>query len=110
MDSVTKRFRGYTPETLNQIYFQMAIRDDTVTCLAISYFQKFQDKEVIVVKGRKVPKGTKGTCFYIGSTCYGKYGDPWGIYTKFRVGIRDSEGTVYWTSIDNIEVCKEETT
>lgn len=50
-------------------------------------------KTVIVFKGRKVPVGTTGECFWLGSTMYGE-----------RVGIRDAKGTVHWTAKDNVRV------
>jgi hypothetical protein len=48
---------------------------------------------VKVVKGRKVPKGTMGVVFWIGSSEWGE-----------RVGIKDASETVHWTSIDNVIV------
>ena len=48
--------------------------------------------EVIVVRGRKVPKGTKGILFWIGS---GKFG--------MRCGINPSGGgEPVWTALDNV--------
>lgn len=99
-----QELKGYTDEQLSHLQFEMACRGNAVAGLAISYFRQFYGKNVRVVKGRKVPKGTVGVCFWMGSRDYSRYGDPWGIYTKFRVGIRDDEGQVYWTSLDNIEL------
>ena len=48
-----------------------------------------------VVKGRKVPVGTVGECVWVGGDRYSN-----GI----RVGIKDSAGTVHWTSADNVVV------
>jgi hypothetical protein len=50
-------------------------------------------KVLKVVKGRNVPKGTTGECFWIGESKWGK-----------RVGIKDAAGTVHWTAITNVEV------
>lgn len=50
-------------------------------------------KQVIVFKGRKVPVGTKGECFWLGNGTFGE-----------RVGIRDSKGNVWWTAKDNCRV------
>lgn len=50
-------------------------------------------KEVTVVKGRKVPKGTTGTVIWIGDGHYGT-----------RVGVKDAAGTVHWTAKSNVEV------
>lgn len=46
-----------------------------------------------VVKGRKVPIGTSGTCIWTGN---GRFGE--------RVGLKDAEGTVHWTAMSNVEV------
>lgn len=51
-------------------------------------------KTLKVVKGRKVPKGTVGTCIWVGA---GFRGAP-------RVGIKDATGTVHWTAASNVEV------
>lgn len=48
---------------------------------------------VEVIKGRKVPRGTVGDCFWIGHGTYGP-----------RVGIKDASGNVHWTAITNVQV------
>ena len=50
-------------------------------------------KTVVVVKGRKVPKGTTGEVFWIGEGDFG-----------FRAGLKDAAGTVHWTANSNLEV------
>lgn len=50
-------------------------------------------RNVKVVKGRKVPKGTVGTVFWVG---VGEWGE--------RVGLKDEKETVHWTSADNVVV------
>lgn len=50
-------------------------------------------KQVVVFKGRKVPKGTTGECFWIGDK-------GWGL----NVGIRDASGNVHWTAASNVKV------
>jgi hypothetical protein len=48
-----------------------------------------------VVKGRKVPKGTEGVIFWMGSGNYGP-----------RVGLKDAQGTAHWTAESNVvRVC-----
>lgn len=59
-------------------------------------------KEVVVVKGRKVPKGTTGTIFWQKEVNYDRYGRWYNSQTK--IGIKDSEGNVYWTYAHNVEV------
>lgn len=93
-----------TPAELDELWKYMASTGNMVACRAIAIVQKFYGKQVTVVKGRSLPHGTTGTCFWLGSTCYSKYGDPWGIYTRFRCGIKAQDGTVYWTAVDNIEL------
>lgn len=51
--------------------------------------------KVRVVKGRKTPKGTVGTVFWMGeqTSTYG-----WQSVTKTRVGIKDENDKVYWVN------------
>lgn len=53
-------------------------------------------QQVVVVKGRKVPVGTTGECFWVGE---GKYGA--------RVGFKDAEGEVFWTAYANVATVAE---
>lgn len=99
-----QELKNYSSEQLENLEHEMILRGNMTAVSAIVEFRKFYGKKVIVVRGRKVKKGTVGKVFWIGSTNYSKYGDPWGIYTSFRVGIRDDCGNVYWTSINNIEL------
>ncbi len=48
---------------------------------------------VVVVKGRKVPKGTTGVVIWQG---IGQYGT--------RVGVKDAAGVVHWTASSNVDV------
>lgn len=63
---------------------------------------------VEVVKGRKVPIGTKGTVIWIGEgRSYAPRRYSWrNAYAAGpkRVGIKDAEGTVHWTAASNVEV------
>jgi hypothetical protein len=56
-------------------------------------------KTIAVVKGRKVPIGTTGECFWLGSA-----GGRRGISFGDRVGLKDASGTVHWLAADNVEV------
>ena len=93
-------------EQLNAYREYFTLHQNASAVNAIATVQEFGHKRVKVVKGRKVPKGTVGEVFWLGSYCHSPYGDPWGIYTTYRCGIRDDEGNVYWTSVDNVEVIK----
>jgi len=99
--------KGRSPEELDRLEFELARRENLNAALRVSEFRKYFGKTVKVVKGRKVPKGTVGECFWMGCTDYSKYGDPWGIYTHVRVGIRDTDGNVHWTALDNVELVRE---
>lgn len=94
--------KGYSDAELDRLEFEMARRENWVAFDAIGNFKKYYDKQVVVVKGRKVPHGTTGTCFWMGTYDNSRYGDPWGFYTTTRVGIKDAAGNVYWTSVKNI--------
>jgi len=63
------------------------IDDETEHCIVE------KGKTVIVFKGRKVPLGTSGECFWTGDKGYG-----------LRVGIRDAAGEVHWTAASNVKV------
>lgn len=52
---------------------------------------------VEVYKGRKVPKGTTGECFWLGQ---GRYG--------WRCGIKDDDGEAHWTALSNVRVIGED--
>lgn len=47
---------------------------------------------LVVVKGRKVPHGSTGVCFYSGE---GRYG--------WRVGFETAAGETVWTDVRNVE-------
>ena len=63
------------------------IDDETENCIVD------KGKTVVVFKGRKVPVGTEGECFWIGDKGFG-----------LRVGVRDAAGEVHWTAMDNVKV------
>lgn len=52
--------------------------------------------EVEVVKGRKVPKGTKGVVFWVGESTFG-------YTTTWRVGFKTAEGEKHFTALSNVE-------
>ncbi len=100
--------RKYSAEQLDRLKFEMSCRENMNAVSQITDFQRFYGKTVTVVKGRKVPHGTTGNVFWMGSKCYSPYGDPWGIYTSIRVGIKDKAGNTFWTSLDNIQLAPEQ--
>ena len=93
-----------TEEELDALYMAFARRENWKVCSAIDDVRKFYHKKVRVVKGRKVPIGTTGECFWMGQYDNSRYGDHWGIYTTTRIGIRDEAGNVHWTALGNVEL------
>ena len=70
----------------------------------VEYFEKkFKGKKVVVARGRKVPKGTTGTCFWIGSKPIFKH-NGYQVATQYKCGVKDSNGSVYWTDPFNLEL------
>lgn len=103
-----KELMGKTHDELVEISNYMSAHDNLAATRAVNLVIKFANKRVKVVKGRKVAKGTEGIVFWMGSYCNSPYGDPCGIYTTYRCGLKDDSGDVYWTSLDNIELVNEE--
>lgn len=99
-----KELSKMTDKDLNTLAYTMVSRGNLRAASLIDDVRKYYHKRVKVVKGRKVPHGTIGECFWMGSYDNSKYGDPWGIYTTVRIGIKDENGDVYWTSLDNVEL------
>lgn len=56
-------------------------------------------KTVRVVAGRKVPRGTVGTVVWYGTSKFGYSRTP-----TYRVGLKDSTGTVHYTDANNVAV------
>lgn len=91
-------------EDLDRLQFEAIVRGNYNASAEISDFKKVYNKRVKVVKGRKVPKGTEGIVFWVKRYDNSKYGDPWGIYSVTKVGIKDDNGNVHFTAIDNVEI------
>lgn len=101
---IMKELMQKSPTELKELATYMILHNNPAAAVAIDYVIKFANKRVKVVKGRKVPKGIEGIVFWMGSYCHSPYGDPWGIYTTYRCGLKADNGEVYWTSLDNIEL------
>jgi hypothetical protein len=61
--------------------------------IAIAEGQIVKGATVTVVRGRKVPKGTTGVVFWVGTDSY----------DKPKIGIRDDAGVTHWTATANVE-------
>jgi len=77
-----------------------------VANLCYSELEKFQKGDtVIVVKGRKVPKGVVGKVFWMGEQA--SYGQRYLSYRDktytLRLGVKEENGTVHWISSGNVD-------
>jgi len=61
---------------------------------AIASGEVVKGARVVVVRGRKVPKGTTGVVFWTGLDAY----------DKPKIGLRDDAGTTHWTAASNVDV------
>lgn len=98
------KLKEMTNEQLLELQIALTARGNFNAATEVSDFRKTFGKKVEVVKGRKVPVGTVGMCFWVKRYNYSRYGDPWGIYSDTRIGIKTAEGEVYFTSLDNVKI------
>lgn len=98
------KYSEMTDDQLAKLQTAFTARGNLNAAREISEFREVFGKTVEVVKGRKVPKGTIGKCFWVKRYDNSRYGDPWGIYSNTRIGIRTSNGEVHFTSFDNVVV------
>lgn len=103
-----KQFRNMSADDRYKYAMACAARDNEAALLELRVFEEFMDKPVRVVKGRKVPIGTTGTCFWIGMRNYSKYKNWWSW--EAIIGFRDDQGEVFFTNERNLEVIREEKT
>lgn len=99
-----KEMSKLSSEELEKLEFALVCRGEMNAAARAKEVRMFYGKRVVVVKGRKIPKGITGECFWMAAKCYSRYGDPWGIYTVVRIGIKDDEGNIWWTALDNVEL------
>lgn len=97
-------YRKMTVSELNELHFAMVQRGNLNAATEVSDFLKYYGKTVTVVRGRKVPKGTTGEVFWLRRYDNSKYGDPWGIYSVTKIGIKDKTGNVHFTATGNVEI------
>jgi hypothetical protein len=93
-----------SPKQLSELHTAFVIHGNLNAAREVAEFQKLFNKQVQVVKGRKVPIGTRGIVFWVKRYDNSKYGDPWGIYSNTRIGFKDVDGNVYFTSYNNVEL------
>ena len=104
------RLKEETHETILSISYTHEKHDELVEALCAKAFYRTYGQHVKVVRGRKVPLGTVGECFWMGYKCYGYIAYPADadeVSKAIRIGIRDTAGEVYWTTLNNVEVIPE---
>lgn len=99
-----KELSTRTDAQLAELEYALTVRGNLNAATRVHEVRTYYGKRVRVTKGRKVAHGTEGECFWMGSYDNSKYGDTWGIYTTVRIGIRDDNGDVHWTALDNVEL------
>ena len=97
--------KNYSREGLKKLSAHL-MYSGSYASVYVDKFASTYGHKVRVVRGRKVPHGTEGVCFWMGIKRYVNHGNDYGCgYGEdVRIGIRDVLGQVYWTSIRNIEV------
>lgn len=101
-------YRKMTTAELHELEYQLVARGNLNAAQEVHDFMEVYGKRVKVIKGRKVPHGTEGEVFWVKRYDNSKYGDPWGIYSVTKVGIRDDAGEAHFTAIGNVEIMEVE--
>lgn len=96
--------RKMSDEELQSLQTYCVMHEMHNAAVEISQFREYYDKMVCVIKGRKVPIGTEGRVFWLKRYDNSKYGDPWGIYSSTRIGIKTETGVTYFTDINNVKI------
>lgn len=92
-ESEIERYREYCIQAGN-----------TAALTEINEHRQFFGNLVKVVKGRKIPHGTKGIVFYVERV---HYGYQWWKGWSTRIGFRDESDNVFFTDSNNLEVVAE---
>ena len=99
-----------THETMCEIVRTHKKREEYRDAFCVEAFYRTYGQQVKVVRGRKVPRGTVGECFWMGYKPYGYISyqaNADEVSKAIRIGIRDTAGEVYWTTLNNVEVIPE---
>ena len=91
--------RRYSDKEYHDMFLYEAAKDNYAMMHLIQMHEELFDREVEVVKGRKVPIGTKGRVVWMGTR---NYGYNW-VNMEVRVGILDADGNRYFTNADNVK-------
>jgi hypothetical protein len=86
-------------------YREYCIQAGNTAALAeLADFQEFYENKINVVKGRKIPHGTKGTVFYVERV---HYGYQWWKGWSTRIGFKDDLGNTYFNDSKNVVIVSE---
>lgn len=99
--------RVYNAQEITEVIRFAHQVDNAQAAIEASDHLKYFGKAVIVIKGRKVPTGTTGTVFWLARKSYSR--NQWFGYVT-RIGIKDKDGTVYFTSAENVTIAGKEGT
>lgn len=91
----------YTPDEYSEMFMFFMKNDNLSASAELRDHEKFFGKIVKVMRGRKVPHGTQGVVVYFKSTHYGGQWFEW----HTRIGIKDKDGNVFYTALNNVELC-----
>ena len=78
---------------------------NTAALTEINEHLHFYGKTVTVIKGRKIPRGTTGTVFYVERI---HYGYQWWKGWSTRVGFKDGNGNTFFTDSNNLKLLEKE--
>ena len=99
MDSATVDATEETKAKARQVVYRWTLAE-IAAAAANAAEEATKGKTVRVVKGRKVPVGTEGTVVWRDTDNYKS--SQW--KTHYRVGVKDADGKVHFTSEDNVKV------
>jgi hypothetical protein len=98
-------YRKMKINELMHLKYEATARGNMSASREIAEHIKYYKKRVVVIRGRKVPIGTKGIIFWLKRQNYAKYPDAWGLNSSTRIGIETDAGEKYFTALDNVALC-----
>lgn len=94
---------GMSERELDRYENYCVMQGNSQANIEVKDFRKFYGQRVRVVAGRKVPKGTTGTVFYLKRQHYGS--NQW-LGWSTRVGIITDDGIRHYTDAENIQLAE----
>jgi len=92
MRDATEEVQAEAQKYLEDVYFEMLVKENDEQAERVA-----EGKQVVVVKGRKVKKGTIGVFFWSREENY------MGNHVT-KIGIRDANNNVFWSYLHNVKV------